>query len=79
MADEVLYEKRDDGIVVVTLNRPEKRNAVSPELAAGLDAAVKRSEADPEVRAVILTSSNDKVFCAGADLKAVSEGRGPQL
>jgi enoyl-CoA hydratase/carnithine racemase len=79
MAYEVLYETRDDGIVVVTLNRPEKRNAVSPELAAGLDAAVKRSEADPDVRAVILTSSNDKVFCAGADLKAVSEGRGPQL
>jgi enoyl-CoA hydratase/carnithine racemase len=79
MADEVLYEKREDGIVIVTLNRPEKRNAVNPELAAGLDAAVKRSEADPDVRAVILTSSNDRVFCAGADLAAVSEGRGPQL
>jgi enoyl-CoA hydratase len=79
MADEVLYEMRDGGVVVVTLNRPEKRNAVNPELAAGLDAAVKRSEADPQVRVVILTSSNDKVFCAGADLAAVTEGKGKLL
>jgi enoyl-CoA hydratase/carnithine racemase len=79
MADEVLYEKQEGGIVVVTLNRPEKRNAVNPEMTAGLDAAVKRSEADPEVRVVILTSSNDKTFCAGADLAAVAEGKGDQL
>jgi len=79
MADEVLYEKLEGGVALVTLNRPEKRNAVNPELAAGLEAAVKNSEADPEVRVVILTSSNDKVFCAGADLAAVAEGRGPLL
>jgi enoyl-CoA hydratase/carnithine racemase len=77
MADEVLYEKLDDGVVVVTLNRPEKRNAVNPALAVALDAAVKRSEADPQVRVVILTSSNDKAFCAGADLAAVAAGEGP--
>ena len=77
MMDEiVLYEKQAGHIAIVTLNRPEKRNAVSPELAAALEAAVKQSEADPEVRVVILTSSNDKVFCAGADLAAVAEGRG---
>ena len=76
MTEVVLYEKLAGGVVVVTLNRPEKRNAVSPELAAALEAAVKQSEADPEVRVAILTSSNDKVFCAGADLAAVAEGRG---
>jgi enoyl-CoA hydratase/carnithine racemase len=76
MADVVLYEKTDDGIALVTLNRPEKRNAVSPELAQALETAVKQSEADPDVRVVILTSSNDTVFCAGADLAAVAEGRG---
>lgn len=76
MADVVLYEKLAGGVAVVTLNRPEKRNAVSPEVAAALEAAVKQSEADPEVRVVILTSSNDQVFCAGADLAAVAEGRG---
>ena len=75
MSDVVLYEKLAGGIAVVTLNRPEKRNAVSPEVAAALEAAVKGSEADPEVWVVILTSSNDQVFCAGADLAAVAEGR----
>ena len=76
MPDVVLYEKQPGGIAVVTLNRPEKRNAVSPELAAALESAVKASEADRDVRVVILTSSNDQVFCAGADLAAVAEGRG---
>jgi enoyl-CoA hydratase len=79
MSDEVLYEKREDGVAVVTLNRPEKRNAVNPEMAEGLEAAVKRSEADPDIRVVILASSNDKVFCAGADLAVVSQGGGPRL
>jgi enoyl-CoA hydratase len=79
MADEVLYERLGDNIALVTLNRPEKRNAVNAALAAGLDAAVKRAEADPEVRVVILTSSNDKTFCAGADLAAVAAGDGPKL
>jgi enoyl-CoA hydratase/carnithine racemase len=76
MAEVVLYEKLDGGVALVTLNRPEKRNAVSPELAAALEGAVKQSEADPDVRIVILTSSNNTVFCAGADLAAVAEGRG---
>jgi enoyl-CoA hydratase len=79
MSDEVLYEKRDDGVAIVTLNRPEKRNAVNPQMAAALDAAVKATEADPEVRVVALASSNPKVFCAGADLSAVSDGRLFQL
>lgn len=79
MSDIVQYEMIEDWIAKVTLNRPEKRNAVSPELAYALSEAVQRSEADDAVRVVILTSSNDKVFCAGADLKAVSEGRGNEL
>ena len=79
MEQVVLYEKLAGGVVVVTLNRPEKRNAVSPDLAAGIDAAVKQSEADPEVRVVVLTSSSDKAFCAGADLATVAAGRGPLL
>lgn len=79
MSDIVRYELIEDWIAQVTLNRPEKRNAVSPELAQALAEAVRRSEADDKVRVVILTSSNDHVFCAGADLKAVSEGRGKEL
>ena len=66
-------------VATVTLNRPEKRNAVSPELAAALDWVVKAVERDDAVWVAILTSSNDTTFCAGADLKAISEGRGHLL
>ncbi|MGB3455998.1 MAG: enoyl-CoA hydratase-related protein [Litorimonas sp.] len=74
----VQYE-REGNIAIVTLNRPEKRNAVSPELAAALDWVVKDVEADDDIWVAILTSSNDKTFCAGADLKAISEGKGHLL
>ena len=66
-------------IVTITLNRPEKRNAVNVDVAQGMAAAVTRSEADDKVRVVVLCSSGGEVFCAGADLKAVSEGRGQEL
>ncbi len=78
MADKpgeaVLYEEIADHVALVTLNRPEKRNAVNEAVTLGLDAAVKRAEADIRIRAVILTSSHEKVFCAGADLAVVAAG-----
>lgn len=72
----VLFEMIEPHLALVTLNRPEKRNAVNGEVAAALEAIVRRIEDDPQVRAVILTSSQDKVFCAGADLGAVASGTG---
>jgi len=74
MSDAVLFEKRDDHIAVVTLNRPEKRNAINGDVTQGLDSALKRVEADPDIWVAILTSSNDRVFCAGADLAEVARG-----
>jgi enoyl-CoA hydratase len=74
MSDAVLFEKRDDHIAVVTLNRPEKRNAVNADVTQGLDAALRQVESDPAIWIAILTSSNDRVFCAGADLAEVSRG-----
>jgi enoyl-CoA hydratase/carnithine racemase len=74
VGDEVLYELRDAGIVVVTLNRPDKRNAVDAAVTRGITDAVRRSEEDPDVRVVVLTSSDARVFCAGADLGATREG-----
>lgn len=68
----VLFEMLTPHLALVTLNRPEKRNAVNGEVTALLESHVKRTEADPEVRAVILASSDHRVFCAGADLAAVS-------
>jgi enoyl-CoA hydratase/carnithine racemase len=69
-ADEgpVLYEKRDR-IAYVTINRPEARNAVSPEVHRGMIAAWADFESDEELDVAILTGAGDEAFCAGADLK----------
>jgi len=72
----VLFEMASEHVALVTLNRPEKRNAINGEIAAALGEIVRQTEDDPQIRCVILTSSNDKVFCAGADLAAVSGGTG---
>jgi methylglutaconyl-CoA hydratase len=58
-----------DGIARITLNRPEKRNALSPELIAGLSGALGDSARDANVRVVILTGAGQD-FCSGADLAA---------
>lgn len=65
--EQLLYEV-SDGVATLTLNRPEQRNALSTQLLTELVDAVKRAQGDDEVRAVVLTGSGDKVFCAGADL-----------
>src|SRR5581483_3066848 len=65
---------REEGIAVLTLNRPPA-NAISGELVRALEAAVARLEADPDVRAVVLTGAGDRIFCGGADLTgALGEG-----
>jgi enoyl-CoA hydratase/carnithine racemase len=78
-AQVVRYEMIDAHVALVTLDRPDKRNAVNGALAQQLGACVKRAEADDQVRVVILTSSNDAAFCAGADLAEVAAGRGHVL
>jgi enoyl-CoA hydratase len=73
MSDAVLFDARDDGIAVITLNRPEARNALGKDIRAGLFAAWDRFERDPALRVAILTGSGDKAFCAGGDLKEMTE------
>src|SRR3974390_117869 len=73
MSDAVLFEARADAIAVITLNRPETRNALSKDIRAGLYAAWHRFEKDPNMRVAILTGSGDKAFCAGGDLKEMVE------
>src|SRR5215470_4162399 len=63
----VLYEKKD-GIAVVTMNRPEVRNALNTEMLCRLADAWTDINDDPAVRVAILTGAGDKAFCAGADL-----------
>ncbi len=59
--------------LIVTLNRPDRVNALSRELIEALGATFRRAAQDPAVRAVILTGAGEKAFCAGADLKERKE------
>lgn len=74
---EVLFEKRGR-IAIITLNRPEARNAVNGALARAMEASLDDYEADPELWVAILTA-NGSAFCAGADLKEIAAGRGGEL
>lgn len=76
---EVLYSVVEGHIGLVQLNRPDKRNAVNGDLAAAMDWIVKETEANPEIRVVILASTSDGAFSAGADLSEISKGRGHTL
>ena len=73
MSDAVLYEARDDGIAIITIDRPDTRNALSHEVRQGLFAAWDRFERDAGARIAILTGAGDKAFCAGGDLKEMVE------
>lgn len=73
MSDAVLFNARDDGIAVITLNRPDQRNALGKDIREGLFAAWDRFERDPGLRVAILTGAGDKAFCAGGDLKEMVE------
>src|SRR3954454_18258413 len=63
----VILEKRGDAYWI-TINRPEKRNAINGEVVAGIAKGFRDAHDDPEVRVIVLTGAGDKAFCAGADL-----------
>jgi len=65
-----------DGVAIITLNRPEARNAMSPDLTAALRAQIKARAEDPEVGALLITGAGT-AFCSGGDVKAMG-GRGPR-
>ena len=73
MEDAVLYAVDDAGIAVITINRPEQRNALSREVREGLRAAWERFEGDATAKIAILTGVGEKAFCAGGDLKEMVE------
>ena len=77
MSDIVLFEKRGR-IGIITLNRPEARNAVNGDVASGVEAALDAIEADDDIWVGIVTANTagqeKPVFCAGADLKAINSG-----
>lgn len=77
MAEEVLTEVRD-GVLVVTINRPEAKNAISKAAAEGIAAAMDRLDADSNLRVGILTGANG-TFCSGMDLKGFLRGESPSI
>lgn len=75
MTDEPeLVTERRGHVLVVRINRPQQRNAFNGAVMAGIGHALLTAEADPEVRAVVLTGTGDKAFCAGMDLKEFAAG-----
>lgn len=68
-----LVERRGN-VLIITINRPEARNAVNGAVSTGVGDALEQAQQDPEIRAVVITGAGDKSFCAGADLKAISRG-----
>jgi enoyl-CoA hydratase/carnithine racemase len=78
-AQAVRLERMSAHVALVTLNRPEARNAINGDVARALDAIVGETENDHQIRVVVLAGEGDAVFCAGADLKVVAAGRGEEL
>ena len=74
MTEPAVLTERRGHVLLVTLNRPDARNAVNGELTLGLGTALEEAEQDAEVRVVVLTGAGEQSFCAGADLKAISRG-----
>lgn len=66
--------ERRDHVLLVTLDRPEARNAVNGEVSTLLGNALHEADTDPEIRVVVITGAGERSFCAGADLKAISRG-----
>ena len=74
--DTVLYEV-EGSIARLTINRPDRRNAINPEVVRGLMEGLAKAEVDPAVRVLVMTGAGDKAFCAGGDLGGMTETEGP--
>jgi enoyl-CoA hydratase len=68
MTEDVRFEV-DGHVAIITLNRPQKLNAVTPEMAAAIVAAVRQCNDSDVIRCVIVTGAGEKAFCAGSDIR----------
>lgn len=74
LSPDVLVAYRADGpVAVITLNRPDRLNALLPGMGAAYAEGLRRAEADPDVRAIVVTGAG-RGFCAGADLAVLAQG-----
>jgi crotonobetainyl-CoA hydratase len=67
---------RHDGVMLVTINRPEARNAVNRETTSVIADALDEANQDSSIRVVVITGAGSVAFCSGADLKALARGEG---
>ena len=75
-ANEIVLQQLDQGLLTVTMNRPERRNALNADMTLGLVEAARRAAEDHEVRAVLLKGAGG-TFCVGGDVKSMAESRAP--
>jgi enoyl-CoA hydratase len=73
-AEPVVLREQRGNVLVLTMNRPEARNALNPALMGELGAGLAEAEDNPDIRAVVLTGAGDRSFCAGMDLAAFAGG-----
>jgi len=79
MTHQNILTEKTDKIVLITLNRPEKLNAMSYELACDLDDELQRIESDDDVRAVILTGAGPRAFSSGGDIHQMAKSSAEEL
>jgi enoyl-CoA hydratase/carnithine racemase len=79
IAPSVRFDIRDGGVAIITLDRPAARNAINRAIALAVEGYIDVCEADDAIRVMILASSHDRVFCAGADLAEIAEGKAALL
>ena len=77
-AQDVVLIARDDGICTVTINRPEKRNALTAEVGRRLTEAFRQLGGDPEARVAILRGAGELAFCSGYEISELDELRDPE-
>src|SRR5215208_1110344 len=75
-ANEMVLQQLDSGLLTIIMNRPDRRNALNPDMTRGLVDAARRAAEDHEVRAVLLKGAGG-TFCVGGDVKSMAEGRAP--
>ena len=78
MADEVLRERRGN-VEILTINRPEARNAINGAVSGAMSSCMDELTDDPECWVVVITGSGDIAFSAGMDLKAFARGEGAEI
>jgi 2-(1,2-epoxy-1,2-dihydrophenyl)acetyl-CoA isomerase len=73
---DIVLQHLDNGLLTITMNRPDRRNALNPDMTVGLVEAARRATEDHEVRAVLLKGAGG-TFCVGGDVKSMAAGRAP--